>query len=175
MPATDNVPAVAMSMNKPDTPTSNAVKKTLQGDGGREPPGTQKQVSPVEQEGGIFSGVRKTLEAVNQQSYYQALALNQELEDKGVLPRLATVPDPPGAESATTVANDEPPVPAGPIVEQADADKGKGGVTAEVLPPVVDERGEGKERELMTTDGNGDGGKQPGRREGRKKGRKRRK
>lgn len=34
----------------------------------------------------VFGGLRKTLEAVNQQSYYQALAFNKELEEKGVLP-----------------------------------------------------------------------------------------
>lgn len=41
-----------------------------------------------EEQQGMFAGVRKTLEDVNQQSYYQALALNKELEEKGILPRL---------------------------------------------------------------------------------------
>lgn len=52
---------------------------------------------PAEKEG-MFGGMKRTLEAVNQQSYYQALALNKELEDKGVLPRLESTPGPPGGE-----------------------------------------------------------------------------
>lgn len=54
---------------------------------------------------GMFGGMLKTLEAVNQQSYYQALALNKELEDKGVLPRLDRKPDPPGDEAVAPGAD----------------------------------------------------------------------
>lgn len=52
---------------------------------------------PAPTEGGMFAGVRKTLEAVNQQSYYQAVALNKELEEKGVLPPLEREPETPGS------------------------------------------------------------------------------
>ena len=53
--------------------------------------------------GGMFGGVVKTLEAVNRQSYYQALALNKELEDKGVLPRLEREPGLPGDRAQVAV------------------------------------------------------------------------
>ncbi|CAN0010472.1 unnamed protein product [Pylaiella littoralis] len=49
-----------------------------------EPPAAPKK--------GMFEGVKETLEAVNKQSYYQALALNKELEEKGVLPPLEREP-----------------------------------------------------------------------------------
>lgn len=54
---------------------------------------------------GMFGGMMKTLEAVNQQSYYQALALNKELEDKGVLPRLDRKPDASGDEAVAAGAD----------------------------------------------------------------------
>lgn len=68
---------------------------------------TTQGVEENRDEGGMFDGIRKTLEAVNQQSYYQALALNKELEDKGVLPKLQSVPEPPskrGGTEPTTVS-----------------------------------------------------------------------
>ena len=41
--------------------------------------------------GGLFAGLKQTLRDVNQQSYAQALAMNEALEDKGILPKLKQV------------------------------------------------------------------------------------
>lgn len=167
--ATDNAPPVPKSMNKPDTPT---LEKTLQRDEGKQLP-TERQ-APVEQEdggkeGGIFDGMRKTLEAVNQQSYYQALALNKDLEDKGVLPRLASVPDPPGVLE-TAVAGEATISPVS-IEEKTDADQRKEGLVVEASADVQEGTAE---RGVVPTGGSG-AGKESSAAGRAKKGKKRRK
>lgn len=67
--------------------------------------------APAAPKKGMFEGVKETLDAVNKQSYYQALALNKELEDKGVLPPLERKPkpSPPGGDKeGGVVAEDSP-------------------------------------------------------------------
>lgn len=66
--------------------------------------------APAAPKKGMFEGVKETLDAVNKQSYYQALALNKELEEKGVLPPLERKPTPPGGDNGgeAVVAEDGP-------------------------------------------------------------------
>lgn len=106
---------------------------------------------------GMFRGLRKTLEAVNQQSYYQALALNKDLEDKGVLPRLERKLE----VKTTTTTNADAAVTEAPLTEISKADEwadtdsnGRGGTTeglgkgvaVDVAPAFVD-GGNGAEKD----------------------------
>lgn len=94
---------------------------------------------------GFFGGMRKTLESVNQQSYYQALALNKELEDKGVLPRLERKPEPPSPGDDGVVGET-----AGSLEVEAVEDNSAGGGGVDVADvverEVISERGVGKRR-----------------------------
>ncbi|CAM9130205.1 unnamed protein product, partial [Scytosiphon promiscuus] len=72
------------------------------------PSAADPTTSPPAPKKGMFEGVKETLDAVNKQSYYQALALNKELEEKGVLPPLERKEVPPGVEGATVAANEGP-------------------------------------------------------------------
>eukprot|EP00903_Cladosiphon_okamuranus_P008616 g8263.t1 len=65
--------------------------------------------APAAPKKGMFEGVKETFDAVNKQSYYQALALNKELEDKGVLPPLERKPSPPGGDQEGEVAAEDGP------------------------------------------------------------------
>lgn len=98
--------------------------------GSEAPPsvGTQTETTqpPASEKIGVFENVRRTLDAVNQQSYYQAVALNKELEDKGVLPRLEGGPKGPSAESEEAAAGGDKPGPSsGSVVGRE-----KGGVVS---------------------------------------------
>lgn len=88
---------VAATKDPPSSP-STAVETTAVGV-------TEQEVGPAPGKG-MFAGVKETLEAVNKQSYYQALALNKELEDKGVLPPLERAPGPPGGAEEVAIAED---------------------------------------------------------------------
>ncbi|CAM9888749.1 unnamed protein product [Ectocarpus fasciculatus] len=88
----------AAAMKEPPSSPSTAVETTAAG-------ATEQEVGPASGKG-MFAGVKETLEAVNKQSYYQALALNKELEDKGVLPPLERAPGPPGGAEEVAIAED---------------------------------------------------------------------
>eukprot|EP00752_Nemacystus_decipiens_P005651 g5114.t1 len=97
---------------------------------------TQEE-APTAPKKGMFEGVKETLDAVNKQSYYQALALNKELEDKGVLPPLEREPTPPGGdkEEGAVVAEDGPEFAAAPAAVAAGVPDGAGAGAA--TPPGV--------------------------------------
>ncbi|CAN0176157.1 unnamed protein product [Ectocarpus sp. 12 AP-2014] len=96
------------------TSPSAAVETTAAG-------ATEEEAGPAPGKG-MFSGVKETLEAVNKQSYYQALALNKELEDKGVLPPLERTPGPPGGAEDVAIAEERSQAPAGATAVQGEAE-----------------------------------------------------
>lgn len=74
------------------------------------PPATQAEAeAPAAPKKGMFDEVKETLDAVNKQSYYQALALNKELEDKGMLPPLERKPAAPGGDKEEAVVDEGGP------------------------------------------------------------------
>ncbi|CAM9125968.1 unnamed protein product [Ectocarpus sp. 6 AP-2014] len=107
----------AAATKEPPSSPSAAVETTAAG-------ATEQEVGPAPGKG-MFAGVKETLEAVNKQSYYQALALNKELEDKGVLPPLERTPGPPGREEEVAIAEERSEAPesaAGATAVQGEAE-----------------------------------------------------
>lgn len=107
----------AAATKEPPSSPSTAVETTAAG-------ATEQEVGPTPGKG-MFAGVKETLEAVNKQSYYQALALNKELEDKGVLPPLERTPGPPGGAEEVAIAEERSEAPesaAGATAVQGEAE-----------------------------------------------------
>lgn len=84
-----------------------------------------------EQGSGLFGGLRKTLEKVNQQSYYQALALNKDLEQRGILPPVERQPL--GTSSGDQERAEQDP---SAQVGDADSESGSSGVGTEAVGSV---------------------------------------
>lgn len=182
---TATVSPEAVTMNNSDTPPSETASKTkVESTGEESDPATS--ATTERKGGGIFDGIRKTLDDVNQQSYFQALALNKELEDKGVLPKLDSVPGPPPAGASA-------PVEEGGMSASRDAGGGSGAGDivrtegTEAVLEVVPEEGAGEETQLVsgpsgdsdgslsTRSGGGEGGRKQRNRAGAKKGKRRKK
>lgn len=91
------------------------------------PPTAETPVeAPAAPKKGMFEGVKETLDAVNKQSYYQALALNKELEDKGVLPPVERKPAPPGGDKEGGVVAEGRPELAAEAAVAAGVPEGRG-------------------------------------------------